>query len=246
MLSRRTTILLLSLFAGLAGCSSNSDTTTSTGRISGYIRLLDTGCVAVPSSAGIAVQIVGSELVTTTDATGHWEFADRPAGYYAFSFGKPGYTHQIFSDIAFVGTGVLNVPYNLSLSQLPVNPVTILPPASITKSASPGTDSLWTIVTEAPLVYGTPSFNNFNWFIGRTKHIDYTDSTTYRTFAINISPGSPFRLSAHDFHSNDTIYLAAYQSTCNAPQYIYHDGDLLRYGFTGFGPPSNTVQVVLP
>src|SRR5438046_1996590 len=121
---RRAALVLI--LVALASCSgTESVTPVSTGRISGFIRLADSNCVLAHSSAGITIQIVGSTLSTTTDDTGHWEFSGLPAGYYSFYFGKPGYTHQIFSDIAFLGTGVLNVPYKFSLAPIPTAALSI-------------------------------------------------------------------------------------------------------------------------
>jgi hypothetical protein len=238
------TLILLAL---LASCSSSETVApVSTGRISGFIRLADSNCAVAHSSAGITIQIVGSSRTATTDDTGHWEFYDVPAGYYSFYFGKLGYTHQIFSDIAFLGTGVLNVPYKFSLAPIPTAAAFIDEPASITKSSYISGDSLWSIVPSTPKIGDDPSFTSFNWFVGKTPHIDYQDSTSYVLFAANVSSGGSFVLYPPAFRAGDTLYVAAYQSTCNAPIYNYHDGDILRSGFTGFGPVSNSVRIILP
>jgi len=238
---------LVIFVAVLASCgSTDSVTPVSTGRISGFIRLADSNCSVAHSSAGITIQIVGSSASTTTDDTGHWEFSGLPAGYYSFYFDKPGYTHQIFSDIAFLGTGVLNVPYKFSSAPIPTGTPFIDTPISIYKYPFVGNDSLWSIAPSTPKVGGIVNFTSFNWFASRQPRIDYLDSTSYILFAPNISSGSSILLYPPSFHTGDTLYLAAYQSTCNAPVYNYHDGDILRSGFTGFGPVSNSIRVVLP
>jgi hypothetical protein len=239
--------IMVVLVGLLAGCAStDSVTPVSTGRISGFIRLADSNCAVAASSAGITIQIVDKGTSTTTDDTGHWEFSGLPAGYYSFYFSKPGYTHQIFSDIAFLGTGVLNVPYKFSAAPIPTATPVIDAPTSISKYSFVGNDSLWSIALAPPKVGDVASSTSFHWFVSRQSHIDYQDSTSFVLFAPNISSGSSLTLYPPLFHRGDTLFLVAYQTTCNAPIYNYHDGDIQRSGFTGFGPVSNSIKVVLP
>ena len=86
------------------------------------------------------------------------------------------------------------------------------------------------------------SYASLAYFIGRTPTINYQDTNTF--FWHNIY-SAPVEISTTQAHDGDTVCMVAYPS-CAFTEYGYYDGNNYKTAFSGFGPPSNTVKIILP
>ena len=235
-----------------AACSSSSDSGNSTpaittGTLYGHMYLADTAGKIIPSSAGILVEIPGTSKSTTTDSAGRWSL-DLPIGYYTLKFTKQGYTHFAQSEIAFLGTGSLEVyPSYIPLWPITNDTVTIFPPYAINYSAG---GKYWTLQMMPTMLNGKYDDYLFPcYFVAKSPQIDYHDSGSYVFYTTQESLGSfNITINGPSFHSGDTVYLEAYNAYGGWVNFQYYDTDgrTVRKDFYGFGKPSNVLKVVLP
>ena len=238
----------LTILLCIAGCTSSS-APVSTGKIFGTTYLQNADYSLATSSAGVLVEALGTNHKAVSDSLGHWELTDMPAGYYMLRFSKEGFNHFI-TNVAFLGTGVLNTDYlGGQLMRLSTSNITITPPTKISKNGY-GPDTSYVFYINTPVIDSgapAPQSLRFAWFIGKTPVINYLDSTTYIMYTSSSSDYAPAFYS-NKLRSGDTIYVMAYylQSMGGNLTYQYDDGETTKTEFFGFGKPSNVVQVVLP
>ncbi len=268
-------ILLATIFvlaiALLEGCTKTTDVTTvaptNTGQIAGSVQLLQMDGVRAASSTGVKVDILESNYQTTTDSTGKYVLDGIPAGYYDLHFSKPGFTESITEPLAFVGGGTLYYATTY-LYQINNWKTTLSQPDTALESIEYGGGAADTLIDTMFYLKGAPGSVNASildstgkpltstipvlaFFAGRNPNVNYLDSSTYFTWTYNNQyNSSPVDYWPVSFNSrqipSDTVYVIAYPISGGIPAFSYEIGDTTKNVFTGFGPPSNTVKIVLP
>ncbi len=269
-------LLASSLLTGsalLSGCTTTNTTDVtsvqpvSTGTMIGRVYLLEMDGTASASSAGATVGILGTTHKALTDSTGRFVLDSIPAGYYNLQFSKPGFTESITSPQPFVGADTMWGAANAVLYRINNWKTTLSQPTMTVENfenygpgdtlvdtlfyleTAPGTPNA-TVLDSSGKNLVTSSFSpTLALFIGRNPNINYLDSSTYSSWTYTtVSISATYWLL--NFSSNqilsDTLYVIAYPISGETPffQYIYNGVE--ETTFTGFGPPSNVVKVVLP
>lgn len=253
----RSSNLRLALAVGVAlflsSCGSATETAATTGSIVGNAPLYEMECSPSLTLGGTVVELLGTSLKTTTDNNGDWSLNQVPAGYYTIRISKPGFTQFIQSGIPFVGAGTMR------LSDLPssfggltrINGFTTKLALPFVQSLPSGGDTTYTTLFSATVTDSASKElyrGSFTAFVGRTPAIDYRDSTSF-LFCGGAENGGSFYFyqSAVRAHHGDTLYMAAYPNPCTWPAKLsYFDGTTQKTEFPGFGPPSNSVAIILP
>jgi hypothetical protein len=249
----RAGILILGYLL-ISGCTTVAP--VSTGEIEGSVLLHEMNCADIPSAAGVSVQIVGTSIKATTDSIGNFTLDNVPAGYYSIDYTKPGFGEYIESPIEFVGAGTYPAMLGAELARVKNWKITLGVP-TIYIQLNPGVDTNFLIgfTNDTPIVtdslgVGQSSQNSggLTYFAARTPNIDYNDPSTYTAYGSSRDHGLTLDNQAfgNNVHGGDTIYVVAYANPCTLSQYSYYVGDTMKFAFSGFSPPSNTVKVVLP
>ena len=223
-------------------------------QIKGYIQLFEMDCSRASSFAGINVDILGTTKHAVTNDSGFWEFDSVPASkVYVLHFTKPGFSEQYIG--AFMAdTAVWNANkwWVDNLYRLP-NWNVILGNPIIQKRA------------EYDYAFSFPSMTVYDstgrkldtfaaqCFVGLSPAIDYRNSQTIVGGGSNVHYSGitnndvDAEIANHSLKTGDTLYIIGYAwAGCTDGNYEYDDGDSLKTGFCGFGPPSEVVKVVLP
>ena len=216
-------------------------------------------CTPSASSAGVNVQILGTEISAVSDSSGSFVLSGIPAGYWSISFSKPGFSEIIQSPVEFVGGGSLHLSSNVEIERINNWKTTLSFPS---KSKYPGYSSLFSIdfPSGGPMVADSTGKNLFPienvdifFFVGSNPNVNYQDTSTYISWnyfnvSSNAGSGGAYNFYSPRAHDGDTLYMIAYPTMpCGGIyQYSYYVGDSLKTTFTGFGPASNIVKIVLP
>ncbi len=248
--------ILLSAIALIAGCTTTTNVTDvqtmSTGKIEGSVQLVEMDCSPSASSAGATVALLGTNYATQSDSNGNWVLDSIPAGYYTIHISKPGFEEYFDGLFPFVGGGTDIFARGLTLARIRTWKVTLSPVAvrrsifiapNYMDTSFPCSDTP-TVVDSARNDYSSTA--NLYYFVGRHPTVNSVDKSDWVNFGND--PGIIYpKLGNPNEHSGDTLYLVAYVATCNnAVSYDYYSGDTLKSVFSGLGPPSNVVKIVLP
>ena len=207
--------------------------------------------------------MLGKSYHTTSDSTGRFVFDSLPAGYYQMRFTKPGFTTNVTQDaVPFVGADTLRVGTQASLYRinnwkvvLSQENVKIVP-----YPPSSGSDTTFYLYPQSS-AFATTQDSTGNYvsvyghdptlafYVGRTPNIDYRNTSSY--FSSNVTTEYNYLSGSYAnvdgaLAQSDTIYLIAYPISGSSTNFEYNSGDTVKTEFTGFGPPSNTLQIVLP
>ncbi len=255
--------ILLSAIALIAGCTTTTNVVqpASTGTIIGQVYLYEMDGSASASSAGVDVNILGTSRHAITDSIGHYAFDSLPAGYYPMRFTKSNFTSYVTSTpIPFVGADTLWPGPTSRLYRINNWNVTLKPGAiSTVINSSDSSDTLFTLLssTDTPSVIlldstgkrihtnGAPPL--LSCFVGNSSNVNFQDSSSYFFSTNTYAYERQYQLRIHKSQArSDTVYLIAYPISGSNPEFSYYFANTRITEFTGFGPPSNVVKIVLP
>jgi hypothetical protein len=256
MKSSRSSFKLFSAIALLSGCTTTTTVTevqpASMGKIIGSVQLVEMDCTPSASSAGATVALLGTNYTAITDSSGNWVLDSIPAGYYTIHISKPGFEEYFDGLFPFVGAGTDIFARGLTLARIRNWKVTFSPGTAVRSifigPSTSDTSFNWvdtaTVVDSAGTDRSTTT--TLYYFFGKSPAINYANPSSILFYF----SGSYFQIegiNATVSHSGDTLYGVTYPASCNdANVFDYYSGDTLKHTFTGFGPPSNVVKIVLP
>ena len=263
---KKHSILLASIFfialAVASGCKTVTEVQpASTGSIIGWVGLFEMDGSKSASSAGVDVNILGTNRHAITDSAGNYIFDNLPAGYYSMRFTKAGFSSSVSGPQEFVGADTLpNGPeaflYRINNWKVTLGHVTdteaLNPDYSLDTTffvVAPKNTSAYTVLDSAgkPVsMYYTSGGPVVALFVGRTPNIDYRDSTSYFSWTQTTSGYGTVTYFQSPHPRPDTVYMIAYPISGSSAKFIYFSGGTYKSEFTGFGPASNVVKFVLP
>lgn len=256
--------IFFTAFSLISGCTTTNTTDVtnvapgSTGQIISTVTLREMDCSLSASYAGVTITILGTKFSSVSDSTGIFSFDSVPAGYYSFLFSKPGFTNGVRSTVPFIGTGILVNDVNATLERINNWKTTLSPPTISKVAVSPTTDSDFQLSFPSGVANVLDSSGNIVAlgaegeilaFFSKSPSINYRDTSTYFSYSFgSISENSNLIINGTYAHDGDTVYVLGYPySQCQPDfQYTYYVGDTLKTGYSGLGPPSNTMKIVLP
>ncbi|HWF44385.1 MAG TPA: carboxypeptidase-like regulatory domain-containing protein [Candidatus Kapabacteria bacterium] len=243
----------------ISGCTTNTTVTevqpASTGRITGNVFLYEMDGSPSKSYDGVKVNIIGTNINAVSDSSGYFVLDSVPAGYYSIRFSKPGFSDYIFGSFEFVGAGTLRTSRTGELNRI-VNWITTIPQPTITKQTY-GLDTYFVLTFDPPSISvldstGRPPsvLTGFYYvgFVGTKPVVNYSDTSSffYVNSALLTGLGFSFKPS-NRIYSGDTIYLVVYPNSYSSNyKFQYYEGDTSKIEYTGLGPSSNTLKIVLP
>ncbi len=245
----------------VAGCKGTPTSPLSTGSITGQIVLVDSNCMELPSSAGIAIELIGTGIKTTTDSLGFWTLTNVPAGYYNIKCSKSGFSSYEWTNVEFVGSGIL--PIYQTHGHFPE----ILVPRTLTTLKE---DSVMLSINYSPyrsypndsqitatVSFSVPDTNTSRagaslTYVSKTPTIDPMNINTYFAVgtSIALSDGTAsiaFLKKDNNISSGDTLYFGiAYEPPCSTDPFDKLIGSIPHGFVPSAGPLSNVIQVVVP
>jgi len=196
---------------------------------------------------------LGTGISAISDSTGKYVLEGVSAGYWTIHFSKPDFCDYYTYPVEFVGNGVLQLWNAFAAPALgrTHNWNSTLAIPTITKSydpsVAPDTEFHITFAPGTSHVLDSTGKDHFSVYgtglcslVGKVPNINYQDSNSYISYRFNVWP------TISNEHSGDTIYMVIYPVACGGSAINYYVGDKLVTALTGLGPPSNTVQIVLP
>ena len=249
----------------IAGCKGSATAPTTNGSIMGQTILVDRSCIGLPSG-GITVELVGAGIMTTTDSNGLWALTNVPAGYYDIRCSKIGFSTYEWTDVEFVGAGVLNM---LGMGGNNQPEILTSPTQTLLKADSTtvtviaefphppfANDSGIHIVVNFSLLDSTIHLTTLDGIIvygSKTPTIDPRNPNTY--FVVKDNEGSNTGQGAYldltekinGVSAGDTLYVAAaYAPRCRTDPFSIHSGVVMKTVYPSVGPISNTIRVIVP
>jgi hypothetical protein len=223
-------ILLAMLLFVVAGCESESGSTSGSGTppgdITGTIFLYDTLYGKMTDHSGIKVS-VNTLQQTITDSKGNWTLPNVPVGTYSLTYEKAGFGTKKYFNIQHTGNGTLYLNPERYLSQIPKVAVDVI--------QAPFQDQI---------ISGYTTVTDSNGIIQYILHHD-TIPNAYAVYKIKISSGLGEYLSHSSLYSelffskqpnidpsNDNSFdfstLMSAADTISFLQAIYRDSLLLK------------------
>src|SRR5258706_13882863 len=86
----RYSVVLVAVITAVNGCKTSSSPEHDA-TLAGQVLLIDSSGLILPNSAGIAIQIDGTNKSTLTDSTGQWKIGGLQEGEYDISASRVGF-----------------------------------------------------------------------------------------------------------------------------------------------------------